>query len=333
MPGRTRSSWALMCTGTPSLSAFMIRNSTRPASQRRLPTHDRQRLRLMMENIRSICGEPQCCYEASSCGYTLYRTLRGLGFACEVIAPSSVPRRAGDRIKTDRRDAEKLAKYYAAGLLTVIEVPDDALISERSVVRRRVALVQDRTRAKQRLILLLQSRGHVYRAGTNWTQRFWRWYNRLTLDANDAFTLGTLVTQIDTLDAQIRAVEQRIAEIAQTPRYRRTVQELQGFRGVGLFTAMQLVCELGDIRRFPHPKSLMVYLGLIPSEHSSGNRKRSGPITKAGNTYARKAMVSAAWKYTNTPRRSLASTSACIWLGRSGTTRALPKEGAGMLTP
>ena len=95
-----------------------------------IASHDRQRLRLMMENIRSICGEPQCCYEASSCGYTLYRTLRGLGFACEVIAPSSVPRRAGDRIKTDRRDAEKLARYYAAGLLTVIDVPDDALISE-----------------------------------------------------------------------------------------------------------------------------------------------------------------------------------------------------------
>ena len=130
-----------------------------------ISSHDHKRLRSMLEGIRDQFGEPQCCYEASSCGYTLYRTLHDLGFACEVTAPSSVPRRAGDRIKTDRRDAAKLAQYYAAGLLTVIAVPDDALIRARSVVRRRVALVQDRARTKQRLLLFLQSRGHVYRDG------------------------------------------------------------------------------------------------------------------------------------------------------------------------
>ena len=113
---------------------------------------------------------------------------------------------------------------------------------------------------------------------------------------------------MDTLDAQIREVEQRIAAIAQTPRYQRTVQELQGFRGISLFTAMQLACELGDIRRFEHPRSLMAYVGLIPSERSSGNRIRSGPITKTGNTFARKALVTAAWKYINAPRRSVALT-------------------------
>ncbi len=271
-----------------------------------ISSHDPKRLRTVMENIRDKFGEPQCCYEASSCGYTLYRTLHDLGFACEVIAPSSVPRRPGDRVKTDRRDAAKLAQFYAAGLLTVIHVPDDALISERSVVRRRVSLTQDLTKVKQRLVLLLQSRGHVYRAGKNWTQKFWRWLNGLSLNDNDAFTLGTLMAQIDTLNAQIRQVEDRIAEISKTSRYQRTVQELQGFRGIALFTAMQLACELGDIRRFAHPKSLMAYVGLVPSEHSSGSRTRPGPITKTGNAFARRALVSAAWKYTHPPRRSVA---------------------------
>ncbi len=271
-----------------------------------ISSHDPIRLRTVMENIRDRFGEPQCCYEASSCGYTLYRTLHDLGFSCEVIAPSSVPRRSGDRIKTDRGDRAKLARYYAAGLLTVIHVPDDALISERSVVRRRVALTQDLTKVKQRLVLLLQSRGHVYRAGKSWTQKFWLWLNGLPLNENDAFTLGTLMAQIDTLDAQIRHVEGRIAKIAKTSRYQRTVQELQGFRGIAFFTAMQLAYELGDIRRFAHPKSLMAYVGLVPSEHSSRSRTRPGPITKTGNAFARRALVSAAWNYTHPPRRSVA---------------------------
>ena len=271
-----------------------------------LPSDDRAKLRKLMARIRGSFGEPRCCYEASSCGYTLYRTLTEDGVSCAVIAPSSIPRRAGDRVKTDRRDAEKLARYYAAGLLTAIHTPDPSFIATRSLVRRRVALVEDLSRTKQRAVLLLQSRGHVYRAGRNWTQKFWRWLEGLVLDPVDAFTLQSLLSQHRMLEAQIREVEQQIEEEAQKARYQRTVQVLQGFRGIGLFTAMQLTCEIGDIRRFAHPKALMAYLGLVPREHSSGHRTRRGSITKAGSTYARKALISAAWKYTHLPRRSLA---------------------------
>ena len=282
-----------------------------PASKRvclevELPSDDRAKLRKLMARIRGSFGEPRCCYEASSCGYTLYRTLTEDGVSCAVIAPSSIPRRAGDRVKTDRRDAEKLARYYAAGLLTAIHTPDPSFIATRSLVRRRVALVEDLSRTKQRAVLLLQSRGHVYRAGRNWTQKFWRWLEGLVLDPVDAFTLQSLLSQHRMLEAQIREVEQQIEEEAQKARYQRTVQVLQGFRGIGLFTAMQLTCEIGDIRRFAHPKALMAYLGLVPREHSSGHRTRRGSITKAGSTYARKALISAAWKYTHLPRRSLA---------------------------
>ena len=126
------------------------------------------------------------------------------------------------------------------------------------------------------------------------------------LDPVDAFTLQSLLSQHHMLEAQIREVEQYIEEEAQKARYQRTVQVLQGFRGIGLFTAMQLTCEIGDIRRFAQPKALMAYLGLVPAEHSSGHRTRHGSITKAGSTYACKALISAAWKYTHLPRRSQA---------------------------
>ena len=176
------------------------------------------------------------------------------GVSCAVIAPSSIPRRAGDRVKTDRRDADKLARYYAAGLLTAIHTPDPSFIATRSLVRRRVALVEDLSRTKQRAVLLLQSRGHVYRAGRNWTQKFWRWLEGLVLDPVDAFTLQSLLSQHRMLEAQIREVEQQIEKEAQNARYQRTVQVMQGFRGIGLFTAMQLTCEIGDLRRFSTPE-------------------------------------------------------------------------------
>ena len=233
-------------------------------------------------------------------------TLNRLGFKCAVIAPSSVPRRTDDRVRTDRRDAQKLPRYCAAGLLTVVPVPDASLITVRSVVHHRVKWVKDLTCTKQRVILLLQSRGHVCRSGCNWTQRFWRWLNVLELAADDGFTLSSLITRIDTLQAQIRAVEQRITNIAQQPCYRQMVQELQDFCGISLFAAMPLVCEIEAIRRFANPTALMPYLGLVPSEHASGRRTRHGSITKSGNPYARKALIAAAWKYTHALLRSVA---------------------------
>ena len=137
-----------------------------------LPSDDRAKLRKFMARIRRSFGEPRCCYEASSCGYTLYRTLRDDGVACALIARSSIPRRAGNRVKTDRRDLEKLACCYAAGLLTATHISDPSFIATSSLVRRRVALVEDLTRTKQRAVLLLQGRRYVYRISSNWTQKF-----------------------------------------------------------------------------------------------------------------------------------------------------------------
>ncbi len=256
-----------------------------------------------IKRIRARFGEPRCCYEASSCGFVLYRQLREFGVECDVIAPSSIPRRSGDRIKTDRRDAEKLATLYAAGLLTAVDVPDQELEATRALVRCRAAMVTEVTRTKHRAIKFLQTRGCVYRDGTNWSQRFWLWLAKVDLSNVDQTVLDAYVHLVHYLEAQITSLEAELKEEAKKDRYADAVAVLGAFRGIALLTALTLVCELGDIRRFAHPRQLMAYLGLVPSEHSSGNQTRRGSITKSGNTHARKAIVSAAWKYAARPTR------------------------------
>ncbi len=257
----------------------------------------------LIKRVRSRFGEPRCCYEASSCGFVLFRQLRDLRVECDVIAPSSIPRRSGDRIKTDRRDAEKLASMHAAGLLTGIEVPDPELESTRAMLRCRQSLVEELTRTKHRTTQFLLTRGLSYRDGTNWSQRFWLWMAKVEINEVDQTVLDTYVHLVHYLEAQISALEANLKEEAEKERYREAVAVLSAFRGIAYLTALTLVCELGDIRRFAHPRQLMAYLGLVPSEHSSGNTTKRGSITKSGNTHARKAIVSAAWKYAARPTR------------------------------
>ncbi len=256
-----------------------------------------------IQRIRRRFGEPRCCYEASSCGFILFRQLRELGVECDVIAPSSIPRRSGDRIKTDRRDAEKLATLYAAGLLTAVTVPDAELEATRALVRCRATMVIELTRTKHRAIKFLQTRGFVYREGTNWSQRFWLWLAKVELAVVDQIVLDAYVHLLHYLEIQITTLEAELQQEAKKERYADAVAVLGAFRGIALVTALTLVCELGDIRRFGHPRQLMAYLGLVPSEHSSGNQTRRGSITKTGNTHARRAIVSAAWKYAARPAR------------------------------
>ncbi len=258
----------------------------------------------IIKRIRARFGEPQCCYEASSCGFVLYRQLRDLGVECDVIAPSSIPRRSGDRIKTDRRDAEKLATMYAGRLLRAVTVPDPELESTRALLRCRSALVEEMTRTKHRTTQFLQTRGFVYREGTNWSQKFWRWLNTVELERVDQSVLGTYVHLIRYLEAQTASIEADLKEEAMKPRYSGAVAVLGAFRGIALLTALTLVCELGDIRRFAHPRQLMAYLGVVPSEHSSANSIKRGSITKCGNTHARRALVSASWRYAVRPAAS-----------------------------
>lgn len=266
------------------------------------------RLKKFIARVCQRFGAPHCCYEASSCGFVLYRQLEALGVTCDVIAPSSIPRRSGDRVKNDRIDAEKLAAYFAAGLLTSVDVPDPDLEATRALLRCRQALVEELTRTKNRTTQFLLTRGFTFRAGTNWSQKHRQWLTQIqrreSFCALDQSVLSTYLGLIDYLEAQISQLEVRIDEQAQAPRFRQAVQVLLAFRGIATITALTLAAELGDIRRFAHPRQLMAYLGLVPGERTSADKTVRTSITKAGNTHARKALVSAAWKYAARPTRS-----------------------------
>lgn len=266
--------------------------------------NDPASVRKLIRRTRERHGEPDCCYEASSCGFVLFRLLRELHVACAVIAPSSIPRRSGDRVKNDTLDARKLATMHAAHLLTAVEVPDEEIESTRSLLRCRAALVDEMARAKKRTTQFLQTRGYVYRNGSNWSQKFYEWIARIELGKVDQVVLQAYLDQIEHLGGQIASLETLIEQEALHPRYREPVRLLKAFRGIATITALTLAAEIGDIRRFEHPRQLMAYLGLVPSEHSSGNKTHRGAITKAGNRHARKAVVSAAWKYAARPKRS-----------------------------
>jgi len=266
--------------------------------------NDPSRLRRFIGDLQTAGLAPECCYEASSCGYVIYRQLAALGVPCAVIAPSSIPRRSGDRIKTDRRDAEKLATMYANKLLEEVEVPDAELERVRALVRCRQTLAEDLTQVKHRTTRLLESRGHVFREGKNWGQAFWLWLSKVELEGADQTVLRVWIDKIHYLEGQMASVESDIIRASESDRFRHTVKVLCAFRGVACLTAMVLATELGDIRRFSSPRHLMAYLGIVPSEHSSGASTRRGSITKTGNTRARKALISSAWKYAAKPARS-----------------------------
>ena len=264
------------------------------------------RLAKFIRSLQAPDVELQVCYEASSCGYVIYRQLAAMGVVCDVIAPTSIPRRAGDRIKTDRRDAEKLATMYAGGLLETVSVPDKELEQVRALVRCRTTLKEDLIRVKHRTTRHLEARGHLFRGGKNWSQRFWDWLKKVELDGADQTVLQIWIDQMEGLEGQIQAVDSQLNKEAESDRFRETVKVLGAFRGVATLTALTLATELGDIRRFGSPRQLMAYLGLVPSEYSSGNTTRRGSITKTGNAHARKALVSSAWKYAARPSRSKA---------------------------
>jgi len=237
------------------------------------------------------------CYEAGPCGYGIQRQLTAAGHECVVVAPSLIPRRPGDRIKTDRRDAINLAKLHRAGELTPVWVPDQAHEAVRDLVRARQAAVRSVRQARQQLSGFLLRHGHHYHRPA-WTLMHRRWLSGLHFEHAAHYivledciaTVEAATARRDRLEAHIEAA---LADWALAP----VVRALQALRGMALVGAATLVAELGDITRFDNPRQLMAYLGLVPSEHSSGATRRQGGITKAGNGAARRMLIEAAWSY------------------------------------
>lgn len=238
------------------------------------------------------------CYEAGPCGYGLYRELAAKGHDCVVVAPSLIPRKAGERLKTDRRDALMLARLHRAGELTPVWVPDQEQEAVRDLTRAREDMKSIELKARQRLGAFLLRHGRVYCGKSRWTKTHWRWMEQVKF----AIPVQQIVFQeyVDTVkEAQRRvvALESQMREALKGWSLGPVAEALMALRGLSLITAMTTLAELGDITRFDSPRELMGYLGLVPSEHSSGPTRRQGGITRTGNGHVRRVLVEAAWNY------------------------------------
>ena len=244
-------------------------------------------------------------YEASPCGFVIWRHLTALGTQCEVVAPSSIPKRSGDRVKTDRRDAMMLARLSRSGDLTAVRVPGAGDEAVRDLVRAREDAVRECRNARHRLKALLLRNGIPYAGKTSWTAAHLRWLATLKMEhAAQQIGFQEYLHSITEATARIARLEQAMRETLPEWSLTPLVQALQAMRGVQLIAAMTLVSELQDFRRFENPRQLMAYVGLVPGEHSSGPKRRQGSITKAGNSVARRMLVEVAWQYQHSPRVS-----------------------------
>jgi len=248
----------------------------------------------------------QVCYEAGPTGYVVYWQLTALGVKCEVVAPTLVPVKAGDRVKTDRRDALKLARSYRAGDLTPVWVPDAAHEALRDLVRAREAAKKDQLRARHRLGKFLLRHGRRPPPPMKaWTQAHLVWVKtavRFDQAAQEA-TLLDYIHEVDHVAARIGRLEAAIDAAVHTApaRMRAVIEALQALRGIALVTAVTIAAEVGELSRFAKPRQLMGYSGAVASEDSSGQRTRRGGITKAGNAHLRRVIVEAAWAYRYRP--------------------------------
>lgn len=243
------------------------------------------------------------CYEAGPTGYSLQRLIESLGHTCLVVAPSLIPKKAGDRVKTNRRDAEGLARLLRAGELTAVWVPDARHEAMRELTRARDAARQDLTRKRQQVSSMLLRSGKIYPGIKTWNARHRSWLANLKLEHREQrFVLEEMLQAERQAGERIERLEQAIRGAVADWSLAPVVTALMAMRGIDLVAAVTILAEIGDLQRFESPRQLMAYLGLVPSERSTGDSVRRGNITKAGNGRARRVLVEAAWSYRHPPR-------------------------------
>ena len=252
----------------------------------------------VLRALRAPTRRLRFVYEAGPCGFGIHRYLTAQSEECVVVNSSSMPKRSGDRIKTDRRDGATLARLHRAGELTAIDIPtpdDEAL---RDLVRAREDAVGLSPQAKHRLKAFLLRQGRRYPGRAGWTRPYRRWLADLSFPlAPQHVALQEYRDTIDETERRVARVTEQLRQLTPGWRWAPVVDALQALRGISFVTAVGLVVEVGDIRRFDHPRELMAFLGLVPSEYSSGPSVRRGGITKAGNPHARRLLADAAWAY------------------------------------
>ena len=264
--------------------------------------------RLVRKLEREAPGPVRACYEAGPCGYALQRQMTTTRVSCQVIAPALVPRKPGERVKTNRRDARKLVELLRAGLLTEVRPPTPEEEAVRDLCRARDDARTDLQRCRHRLGKLLLRRGLHY-SGRNWTRAHRQWMASLTwTHAAERVVVEDYLLAIDQVEARLRELDAHLTETAQTDPYREPVAWLRCFRGIDTLTAIVILAELHDFRRFQSPRAFMAYLGLVPGEDSSGEKHRRGRITRTGNTLVRRLLVETAWHYQHRPTVGVALT-------------------------
>jgi transposase len=252
----------------------------------------------LIRKLAAKHGKLHVCYEAGPTGYGLYRQILALGHECIVVAPSLIPRRSGDRVKTNRRDAQSLARLLRAGELTAVWVPDETHEAVRDLVRTRAMAVEDYRRKRQHVSAFLLRYGRSYDGKTSWRGRHKRWldgqnFSRPAQRLAYQEMLNAVQATVERMDRLEAALVELVPAWTMAP----VVAAFQAMRGVQFMTAVTMVAEAGDLRRFDHPRQLMAFLGLVPSERSTGETRHQGGITKTGNSSARKVLVEAAWTY------------------------------------
>lgn len=252
----------------------------------------------LVKKLAGTYGTLFFCYEAGPCGYGLQRQLIGLGHDCVVIAPSHTPTKKGVRVKNDHRDAIELARLHRAGDLTPIWVPDEAHEAMRDLVRARTTAVEMLQKYRQHLQAFLLRHGRIYSGKTRWNKAHINWIRMLKFDhpAHHIMIQESLTSIRDSQD-QLTRLEQQITKLLPDWSLATVVEALQAMRGISQIAAVILAAEVGDFRRFAHPRQLVSYLGLSPSEHSSGKTVIRGPITKAGSARGRRVLIEGAWTY------------------------------------
>lgn len=261
------------------------------------------------ENVRKLVkklGDPnllRVCYEAGPTGYKLHRFFLSLGIECDVIAPSLIPQKPGERIKTDKRDAVRLAQLFRAGELTSIYVPTEDDEALRDLVRAREDAKEDELRAKHRLTkFLLRHNIYPLEGVRKWTYKYREWLGTLKFErSSSTIVFQEYFHQLQEIEQRVKRYEEEIKLQATEGVHAQKIQALQSLRGVAVITATSLIAEIGSFKRFTSPKHFMAYVGLIPSENSSGDSRKQGNVTKTGNRHVRRLLIESAWSYRYQP--------------------------------
>jgi transposase len=284
--------------------AFPGRSKAEP---RGMIANDKSSLRKLVKRMRTYGDRLMFCYEAGPCGYGIYRWIKEWDHDCQVVAPSLIPRKPGQRVKTDRRDAGNLAVLLRNGDLTAVWVPDEEQEAVRDLTRAREDMKKIERQLKQKLSAFLLRHDKKYRAGkSKWTQRYYRWLSEVKLESRvEQIVFEEYVDAVKQAEIRVASLEEEMRNALTSWSLSPVVESLMAVRGVNLLTAMSVMAELGDISRFDSPRELMSFVGLVPSEHSSGQRRHLGAITKTGNSRVRRLLVESAWSYRFPARRSL----------------------------